>query len=66
MDDDDALQRAYHVGCHADTGHTIVLQRIEKILNDGQIRFRCYFRLPAQENDVMNDIANHSFSFHKK
>ena len=61
VDDDDALQRTDHIGRHADTGHAVGLQRVEQVLDDGQIIFRRRFGLTAQEDDVMYNIANHNF-----
>ena len=51
---DDALTRAYHISCHANTAFLVRHQRIKQVLRDLQIFFRCGLRLPCEEDGIVH------------
>ena len=60
-DYDDPFPDADHVGRHADAALPVGLQRVQEVLPDGQVLFRRFLRLLAEEERVSDDGSYHVF-----
>ena len=61
IDHDDPFPHADHVGRHADAAVTVGLQGVQEVLPDGQVLFRRFLRLLAEEERVSDDGSYHVF-----
>ena len=60
---DDALAHADHIRRHADTAFSVCHQRVEQILRDLQIFFRCDLRLPCKEYRIVHKFFYHFLTY---
>ena len=59
---DDALAYTDHIRCHADTAFLVRQQRIQQVLSDLQIFFRCDLRLSCEKDGIVHQFFNHIFT----